>query len=272
MIRFVVALPSEARPLIDRYGLRRCSSATAFPIYETEGMTLIASGTGKVAAAATAYLDALTGSERQAAWLNIGVAGHRNRRLGDGVLAHCITDQATRRNWYPPLVFKPPCDTAAVFTVDAVESEYPEASIYDMEASGYYPTACRFRTTEIVHCFKIVSDNAVTPPDKVDRKIVKQLIEENLDVIDELVQQLASLSEEVTRLESNPPEIERFLKQWRFTVAEQNTLRRLLLRWQALCPDQDVWCDELEGLPKGKDVLLFLDRRLDTLPTRFSSQ
>ena len=44
MIRFVVALPAEARPLIDRYRLRRRQPAGPFPIYETGSIALIVSG------------------------------------------------------------------------------------------------------------------------------------------------------------------------------------------------------------------------------------
>ena len=52
MLRFVVALAAEARPLIARYRLERLSSAAAFPLYRRGAAALVVSGIGKTAAAA----------------------------------------------------------------------------------------------------------------------------------------------------------------------------------------------------------------------------
>lgn len=269
MIRFVVALPAEARPLIDRYRLRRRRASSDFPIYENEDVALIVSGVGKVAAAvATAYLNAGTGNQAHGIWLNVGIAGHGQRHVGDGALAHRITDDATQGNWYPPLVFDPPCETAGVLTVGNPEHMYRAPWIYDMEAAGYYPIACRFSTSELVHCFKVVSDNRTVTANTVSGKTAQQMIAKHIEVIEDIMSRLTALSAELPKIGPDARQLEKFLDRWRFTVTEQHKLRRLLTRWRTLCPDQHPWSDELNSVPSGAAVLSFLERQLDRLPAK----
>ncbi len=269
MLHLVTALQAEAKPLIEHYSLVR-RNADAFPIYDNQDIALIVSGIGKVAAAAaTGYLHAQTGNHSCTAWLNIGITGHSRRAIGDGVLAHKITDQITGRSWYPPLTFGLPCASDDLITVDEPETEYRENGLYDMEAAGFYATACRFTTAELVHCYKIVSDNLATPTEEVSGKTVQALIERRLDTVDILVQALRALAARLAEFQSDPGELARFLERWRFTVSEQHQLRRLLLYWQARSP-KTVWSDELAALPSANDALHYLGQELDALPIEYS--
>ncbi len=202
MIHFVVALPAEAGPLIERYRLQRRALRGDYPVYEGDDTALIVSGVGKVAAAAaTACLHASTDGHGPGVWLNVGIAGHRQRRVGDGVLAHRVTDHQTQANWYPQLAFDPPCETADVLTVNTPEFRYTESSLYEMEAAGYYPSACRFTRLELVHCFKVVSDNRAMSADTVSAKAIRSLIENQLEVIDHMISQLLALVETRSQIE-----------------------------------------------------------------------
>ena len=268
MLHFVVALHAEAKPLIAHFGLLR-RNADAFPVYENENIALIVSGIGKVAAAAaTGYLHTQTGNHSCAAWLNVGITGHSRRAIGDGVLVHKITDQTAGRSWYPPLTFELPCASDDLITVDEPETKYRENGLYDMEAAGFYATACRFTTAELVHCYKIVSDNRLTSTEQVNGKTVQALIEQRLDTIDVLVQALRALSARLAEFQSDPGELARFLEYWRFTVSQQHQLRRLLLHWQARSP-KTVWSDKLAALPSANDALRYLRQELDILPIEF---
>ncbi len=269
MLHFVVALQAEAKPLIDHFGLRRRTGG-AFLVYENENIALIVSGIGKVAAAAaTGYLHAQNGNHSCRAWLNIGIAGHGRRAIGDGVLVHKITDQITGRSWYPPLTFELSCASDDLISVGEPETKYRENGLYDMEAAGFYATACRFTTGELVHCYKIVSDNRLTPAEQIRGKTVQALIEQRLDTIDVLTQTLKALAARLAKFQSDPRELARFLKHWRFTVSEQHQLRRLLLHWQARSP-KTVWSDGLAALPGANDVLHYLSQELDALPIEYS--
>lgn len=269
MIRFVVALPAEARPLIEHYRLSR-RAHTPFPVYENGTAALIVSGVGRAKAAeATSCLRALTG--RGAAWLNVGIAGHGERALGEAVLAHRIRDHASTCNWYPPMLFHAPCASASVLTVEQPLPDYPEDWLVDMEAAGFYEAACGIVTAELVQVLKVVSDNVLHPTTQVRAKAVERLIGDALPVTDALV---ASLDELGSALPSAPIDegaLAPFLGRWHFTVSERYQLRRLLERWRVLAPEQDLWSEALTHAGHAGEVLRRLERELRSLPVCLGS-
>src|SRR5205823_3567419 len=74
-----------------------------------------------------------------------------------------ITDHASGRSWSPVLTVQSSRPTAPVLTVDRVEEEYALPKVYELEASGFFPTACRFAATHLVHCFKVIADGPESP-------------------------------------------------------------------------------------------------------------
>ena len=161
MTRFVVALRAEARPLIDRYQLEPREPGP-FRCFHGSGRSLVISGVGKVAAAAaTACLH----EKPLDVWVNVGIAGHRDRAPGELVRAHRVTDTGTGKRFYTTLLGLPHIDTEGVSTVDLPETTFASRDVFDMEASGFYQTALRVSTSELVQCVKIVSDNLDTGTD-----------------------------------------------------------------------------------------------------------
>ncbi len=192
MIQFVVALDCEAKPLASRYQLRRLDSA--FSIYQGDGIALVVSGVGKVAAAAaTAYLYRRTGEPDGAVWLNVGIAGHRDRPGGDGVLASEIKDRGSNEVWrLRPIAT--PLATASVLTVDQAEERFDTDDVYEMEAAGFYATAIRFAPPEKVQCYKVISDNRCSSALRITAKDVEHLIEERIHEIDAAVEKTSKLT------------------------------------------------------------------------------
>jgi nucleoside phosphorylase len=271
MIHLVVALPAEAKPLIRHFGLERRSDTSPFPVYDSDSLSLIVSGVGKQqAAAATACLHAASAAAPDYAWLNIGIAGDGARAVGEGVLAHSIKDAATRRCWYPPLVFQPPCETTAVLTVDEAASAYPRACSVDMEASAMMAVATRFSTSELVHCFKIIADNPANPARCISAASTERLVAQKLDQIEVIVRELTQLAKEMTRLRAPPSELERFLARWHFTVSERHRLCQLLRFWQLRGHKPQLLSAEFDALAGANEVLAWLERRLHTLPVKLS--
>lgn len=263
MVHLVVALPSEAKPLVAHYRLKMRPGNEPFPLFEGNERRLIVSGVGKVAsAAATAYLHARTGQQENVVWFNVGIGGHREHPLGYAILAHKITDHATGQSWYPPLIGEIPCKTGSVLTVDRSEKKYGGLWVYDMEASAFIATASRFSTIELVRCYKIISDNSTSPLSKIQPESIEGLVLDHLLTLDSLMKSGEQLANKLTALESDPPEFEKFLGHWRFTVTEKHRLRRLLRQWQTLASGHAGWSEELENLKRSREVLAWIERRI----------
>lgn len=190
MIHFVTALPCEAKPLIDHYRLKPSSAKSLLQIYASDNVSLIISGVGKAnSATAVACLQGITKTNEHITWLNVGIAGHANMEIGTSALAHKITDASTGQNWYPAFVTKPNIPTASLLTVEQPEQDYREDTLYDMEAAGFFAAANRFAPSELIHCFKCISDNRASPAGHISKKIVTELIAAQLKTIFTLAEQ-----------------------------------------------------------------------------------
>ncbi|MDP7251481.1 MAG: hypothetical protein QGF00_17875 [Planctomycetota bacterium] len=193
MVHFVVALSCEARPLIEHFGLSPVPDEV-LPTYESDNTILTVCGIGKLnASVAVGWLQGKHGHERPNVWLNVGVCGHRNLDPGTASLAHKVTDHATKNIWNPSIVFDATCDTRNVRTVNVAEREFETEDLYEMEASGFISAALRFSTADLVHCFKIVSDNLSTDLSSLKLSDVEDLVDAHCATISELVRQLTEV-------------------------------------------------------------------------------
>ena len=189
MIRIVVALPAEARPLVSHFGLERVSRFDPLAIYQRPDLALIVSGPGSESAArAVEDLRCNLPVANRCAWLNLGVAGHRNMEIG----TPCLASSVTRRPEDPAIALDPPdlsCQIGTVRTVDRVELEFTDESIYEMEAYGFCSALKPETDRALVQVLKIVSDNRETGAGAVSARAVQSLIESCLPLIDRLVYQ-----------------------------------------------------------------------------------
>lgn len=237
-VNLVVALSCEARPLIQRFNLHQEKTTAGFRLYsDRNGINLIVSGAGKLAtAAAVGFLAGQQQHEQSigAAWLNVGIAGHGTMPIGEGALIHKVTDQATGRVSYPPMVLNTPCSTTSVITVEHPETNYAQNAAYDMEASVFVVTAGRFVTSELVQVFKIISDNPQHSVESVTEKRIGEWVENQLDTIQQLVKQLFSLATEYQRIYSPPPEFHELSKLVRLTASQRVQLEAVCRKYSAL--------------------------------------
>jgi adenosylhomocysteine nucleosidase len=269
MLRFVVALQAEARPLVDRFRMETVHDGP-FRIYRGEGVWLVVSGQGKAAAAAAvAYLHLMSGGALGRAWMNVGIGGHSRRLVGEGVVAHKVTDHASGLSWYPQLVVDSPGPTVPLLTIERVEEEYSPPWVYETEAAGFVPTACRFSLVELVHCYKVISDNPdATLSRQMSSAYVEDLIQRNLEGIEGFARSLTDLALEMEILSADPPGYRGILERWHFNVPQQRRLRRLLQRLAVLDPESARAGFDLTGAREGRDVLRILDTRLSEIPIR----
>ena len=265
MIHILTALQCEAKPLKARYRLSRLMEEQAFDVYRNDDLTLTVSGVGKTAmAAATAYTYALFGKKKLSTWLNIGIAGHSSYSPGCVFIANRIIDDETGNHWFPPLTYSPPCPTESLRTVSKPEFVYEQADLYDMEAAGFYETATRFATGELIQCLKVISDNKRSNKAPLRARFVADLIDQHLDTVDAVVEfqrSLASLIEE-----PDPPLLKEITQRWHFSAEQRRQLIQLLNRWALLSSGRGLNIQSQPGSASAKTVLRWLREEVKRLP------
>ncbi len=256
-VNIVVAMKSEASPLIDQFGLERMTcKGDRFPIFGKEQLKLVVSGIGaNRAKEAVRYLAQISDSGDVIAWLNVGVAGHGVYAVGTGFLANCIVDSLTQRTFYPLFTTDFVLPTGKVITVDVVETEYKQHAGYDMEAFGFAASASRFSTFEMIHCFKVVSDNRDNSVQHLTRMEIQKLVAGHVDSIDLLCCQLRDLTKSVAqRIEPEDPTVA-FANHWRMTVAQREILRKYLHKTKLLNKEINVDSDIVRNSPNASTML-----------------
>lgn len=273
MIHLVCAIHCEADPIIRQFHLEKLESSRTFPMFINSGagISLTISGIGKLnASAATAFIHGKLDTIASDGWLNIGTAGHRSMELGNAVLANRIKDDATEQVWYPQIVFPPPCPMHKLITLEKPSFDYQD-DMYDMEATGFYATAVKFTTSELIQCLKIISDNADHPANKPDKNLCENLVNRNLDIISQVIVQLQLLSKEMYNLTKVPAFYDEFITHWHFTTYERNRLEGLLTRWSLLKPAENpLAC--CKNIKNSREIMSLLQDNLDNTPVNLSGR
>jgi len=262
-----VALKAEATPLIEAFKLRPLSGNPLFPIYENDEIKLIVSGVGKIkAGAACSYLAGIHRDEDIYGWINVGVGGHRTLPVGTPILVNKVFDEARKTQYYPSIVFEPPCRTEGCITVENPEHAYPTSNIYDMEAAGFYAIASKISPIEMIHIFKVISDNASNPATEITKKQVHSLIQNHIELVRIVIDEMHTMIEEIAP--EDTPFLDEFIRRWHFTTYETLQLRKLLQRWQLLCPDQILLSQALLEKKAAKEVLAYLRSHIENTPLK----
>ncbi len=258
-----VALACEAKPLIQFYGLKQKQSIHPFAIYKAGQIILTITGIGKVAmAGAVAYTLALFRDLPYPAMLNMGIAGHKTQSTGYLYRAIKIIDEDSSKVYYPPLISKTISETAVLTTVSKPVTQYKADQLYDMEGAAFYEIAVRFSSSELIQCLKIVSDNELTPIEKINAKQVYQWVFEQMDVIDRVIKDLLALS--ATLIPIEPEGYQQIIEAWHFTVSGQIRLKTLLMRWKLLSNGARFTVNKNE-LKNAKEILIKLETELNRL-------
>lgn len=255
------ALPCEAKPIIEFYRLKKATAINSFAVYVNNEICLTVTGIGKIAmAAGIAYTQALFTSAQNSVMLNVGIAGHKNHATSSVFLIDKITDVDSERQYYPPLIFTPPCPTHSLQTAAKPQFIYHPLHLCDMEASAFYETATRFSSGELVQCLKIISDNESSPAQNIQAKQVSELIDAQLSTIATALKELTKRADLLAA--SQPTEFVRLLNQYHFSVTEQIQLKKLLSRWNLVEGESRI--KFATGSPKnGKEFLNLLNQHLD---------
>ena len=269
MLNIVVALPEEARPLIDYFKLKRWHDFRHFAVYRNNEMHLIVSGIGKIASATAAGFLAGLKNDSPSAWLNIGIAGGDAGSIGDIVLANEIVDSISKYKFYPSICFKSPIKLARVITVTEPCTSYFDDAVFDMEASGFYGAALRFSTTEMVHSVKIISDNSNSGVEGLVKTNVSELIERNLTAVSEICCWLHDTIKILSNEYKGDGDYNAILSNYHFTFTQRRKLKFLLQKWYALTEVSLLQNVEFCDIHSAKMFLKEIERQMDKVPITY---
>lgn len=234
LIHIVVALPSEARPIVRHLSLQRMTSSEHFDTYHGDGIYLIVSGIGKVrSAVATTYL-ATRFSSREPVFTNIGIAGAAKLSTETGELwtANQVIDFTTRREFYPDRLIKSDLPECTLVTHDGPVTGPPAFPTWphavDMEASGFMEAASRFTSAHSIVVLKVISDFLDT--DTITRERVTSAIEAKAETITEILHRYqGDLGSQDVINEPHTSLIDRVIRQLRLTKSQSDHFKKLAM-------------------------------------------
>jgi len=260
MLIWVIALHCEAKPVIDFYRLKKSPGQHAFDLYQNEDMQCIISGIGKTnAAAATAWIGALNQNQLSISWINLGIAGAAQHRLGSIFWISKLSQRNTKKHWFPVPTFASGFGTSDCISLDEASTDYQNNAIYDMEASACFSIAVRFSSAELVHCLKVISDNQQQKTG-YDKATISNLIDQNMVAIDVFVQNLKKLEQQLSRLEIDPEDWRNILAQNHFSQTQQARLKTVLRFLLSRCYDFQNLREKISGLSSSREILQALDQ------------
>ena len=229
MIHFVVATNSEARPLIDLFKLKKIKDLKQAFIYANQNISLIMSGIGKVnAAIGVTQTYYYYNQKNNNIWINIGLAGHKYLKVGDICTINKITDNETKKIFFP-FVNKFKIQNQECLSVGKQRKNY-SSKVYDMESFGFYQSACKYSSKELLQIVKIISDNQFESIDFKNKEVVYNTILNHKKLIIELCSFMLNLKKEFypTSNEIIENEFNNLFTKIKFTFTEREQMKALL--------------------------------------------
>jgi len=229
MIHFVVATNSEARPLIDLLKLKKIKELKQTFIYTNQNISLTISGIGKVnAAIGVTQTYYYYNQKNNNIWINIGLAGHKYLKVGDICTINKITDNETKKNYFP-FVNKFKMHNQECLSLGIKKKNY-SSKVYDMESFGFYQSASKYSSKELLQIVKIISDNQFESIDFKNKEAVYNIIFNHRKLINELCTFMLNLKKEFypTSNEIIENEVNNLFTKIKFSFTEREQMKVLL--------------------------------------------
>ena len=268
MLHFVCAFKSEAQVVIEHFSLKHLGDDGLFGVYVNRGndISLTISGLGKLASSSAVmhtHLKLLCATGDM--WVNIGIAGHQDHNIGKLVLCDRIEDEGSGQVWYPQILVDTDLPSSSLLTLDKPRDEYTE-QMYDMEASGVFQNACRFSTLEFIHSLKVISDNKQQPLERMDKKVIYELVGDKIGDINNFVDSLEQLSKKLSDSGTEvTAEAQQFFSRSHFTANQQSQLITLLRRYKLLFPGNTA-VEQFADDESAREILIKLREYMDAAP------
>ena len=242
-VRLVLALKEEAQIILDHFKLKAVKEKTIYPIYKNKEEThwLIISGIGRSnAAASTAYLYLYSKAPKYTSWINIGIAGSDKGNYGDLYLVDKISNHQKKKNTYPLTMPKTTLPKMHLFTSDIPVSDYSTYELIDMEGSAFFDIASKLSSKEFICLMKVVSDGPKNNIKEITKSRIRNLIEENLFKIIEVISYYERLSEKELQIVEKPKLFYEIKSKWHFSATQSYKLETLLRRIEIFCNKKDI--------------------------------
>ena len=239
-VRWVIALKAEAEEIIKKYALERVVTKP-FSVYKNRDIDiwLVLSGIGQInAVAATTYLYVKSDASYNTIWMNLGIVGSRNFKIGELVQIDKITSNDFRDNHYPsPATFKNNnVERSNLITVNKPEALFENDGVYDMEGYAFFSFVKKIASYELVSVLKIISDIPGTDISKIDKIAVERLVLKKMPLIEKVLENLLSLQEMLLLQKRNPNYFDEICQKKKFSFSQKVTLKKYLTQWQSRFP------------------------------------
>ncbi|MFW5890746.1 MAG: hypothetical protein ACOCUI_00850 [bacterium] len=197
MIFLCFALKLEADPFIDLFNLKKVHGADKVRVYKNEDVIAVITGTGIInAAEGLSYLFSRYYKDKNDVFINIGIAGGSKKdKLGDIFIINKIV--GINNDEYFLDINTHPFKEGVLKTIlrKDINSHYNQDELLDLEGEAYYRVAQKYFFQNNIHIIKIVSD--YNQDRKLNVEFVKNLIENNLELIIKYINKLRLSNEDL---------------------------------------------------------------------------
>ncbi|MAI60714.1 MAG: hypothetical protein CMM92_06820 [Rickettsiales bacterium] len=229
MIHFIVATSSESKLIIKKLKLKKIQPSSGFDFFYNDNFSMTITGLGKInSALGVAHTFFKFKNLSNNIWINIGLAGHEKEKIGTLILVDKIYDDETKKSMYPFFI-KDYKIKKLNCTCYAKPNLNYDKSLSDMESSGFFLSANKYSTKELIHSLKIISDNKYDKIDFNNTKNIERLFEKNFDQIMNFILDIKGLWERKFEKQNKIKiKIEKDLKNLKYTFSEGVQIRNLL--------------------------------------------
>ena len=265
LVSLVVALPAEAGPLKEVFQLKPLRAMNNV-FQSDEGVRLLVTGVGRKNVIHSFAKLARSDSARESplfspAWLNIGIAGHRELTVGEVMIANKISCAVSAQYSLPtPILSGRNC--GEVVTVDEPELAYPQNAAYDMEAHAFWDMALNFGMLDLIQCCKLISDNPHDGVEKITAALIAEILYAESLEIRQHVDLLRNLAHEQQQLISDPAPYLKIAGRMHVNVNQALQIRRLCQRFVTLSRESELEKLLAVGYQSARDLTRVLRESL----------
>ena len=229
MIHFIVATSSESKLIIKKLKLKKIQPSSGFNFFYNDSFSMTITGLGKInSALGVAHTFFKFKDLSNNIWINIGLAGHEKEKIGTLILVDKIYDFETQKSMYPFFVKNYKIKRLNCTCYSKPNFNYSN-SLSDMESSGFFSSANKYSSKEIIHSLKIVSDNKFEKIDFNNAESIDRILKKNFDQVLDFVNDIKDLRERKFQKQNKIKiKIEKEIENLKFTFSEGMQLRNLL--------------------------------------------